>query len=259
MPSLPLALGIAFLASVAAYRAHALTADGTLAAAVCGSLVLVGGGWHWAAIMVVFFVSANLLSRALPAPSDRIAAKTDRRDAAQVLANGGVAAALALAALLTGPTPWMAGFSGSLAAATADTWATEIGRTGRRPRLITTLRAVPVGTSGGVTVRGVTAATAGAALIAFASAVLAHDSALLLPVAVAGLLGSLADSLLGATVQEVRLCPICGQQTEQGVHRSCGARTFVVRGWPGINNDAVNAMTTLCGAIVALSLARLPL
>src|SRR5437879_12254683 len=80
-----------------------------------------------------------------------------RRNARQVLANGGVAAAAAL----TGSWPAAAG---AIAAAAADTWATEIGSfTPAPPRLVASWESVTRGVSGGITALGSAAGSTGAA------------------------------------------------------------------------------------------------
>ena len=73
--------------------------------------------------------------------------------------------------------------------------------------------------------------------------------ALLVAGILGGIGGSLADSLLGATVQAGYFCPACGVPTESPVH-SCGGPTYLVKGLPRINNDIVNNMATLVGALV---------
>src|SRR5258705_5645214 len=99
--------------------------------------------------MLAFFISSSLLST-----------KQTSRNHRQVLANGGVAALAALAG------SWI-GFAGALAAAAADTWASEIGRHSRTlPRLITNGRPVPAGTDGGMTLLGTAGGIAGAVFIA---------------------------------------------------------------------------------------------
>jgi uncharacterized membrane protein len=150
----------------------------------------------------------------------------------------------------------LAGFGGAVAAAAADTWATEIGSRSRQyPRSIATLRPVSPGTSGGVTLAGLGASLAGAAAVAAVLSAGAHrqagrPGALPIAVTVGGLGGSLADSVLGATVQHVRVCDACGRETERLVHH-CGAPTRHARGLAWCNNDVVNAVATTIGAATA--------
>src|SRR5687767_12031464 len=152
--------------AIAAWRARALTPGGALAAVVVGAACVIAG-WNWALLLLVFFISSSALSRYRHALRDeRIASiveKGDQRDAYQVLANGGVFAAAAVIASVAGDPNWVAMAAGALAAATSDTWATEIGTlAGRPPRSITSLKALPAGTSGGVTVPGSLASVGGA-------------------------------------------------------------------------------------------------
>jgi uncharacterized protein (TIGR00297 family) len=210
-------------------------------------------------MLVAFFVSSTLLGR-LPATVHLEQRRGRQRDAVQVMANGGVAAVMALASLLTKERTrslLIAGFGGAVATATADTWATEIGSRSRmRPRSIMTLQPTVPGASGGVTVAGLIASAAGAALIAgLASAPLTNSSrqasGQAIPIALGGFTGALIDSVLGATVQEVRFCEACAVETEVRVHR-CGAQTRVTRGAPWCDNDTVNALATAAGATTSI-------
>ena len=264
--TLTLAYLLAAVVGYAGYRAHALTAGGAVAACVVGGTIFGFGGWAYALLLVFFFVSSSALSsvKSSDARKQRAAEtfeKGGRRDAAQVLANGGVAAAIALLAPLATPLLF-AVYAGALGTATADTWATEIGVLSRRePRLITTGRRVPVGTSGGITWLGTGATVAGALSLGLMAALLSSfcfwnivdagwagdPFASLLAGTFGGIAGSLAESLLGATVQAAYLCPRCGLPTESRVHR-CGTPTGLTRGLSFVNNDLVNLLATLVGA-----------
>lgn len=164
---------------------------------------------------------------------------------------------------------WLAAFGGGYAAATADTWGTEIGTLVRgRPHSILTLRPIPTGMSGGVTWAGTLAEIAGAMWIAVvtAAALMLLDRSpgssftwiqtrhLIGPIAAGGILGAFADSVLGATAQELRRCPDCNRTCETNPH-ACGTPTVRVRGIPGFSNDWVNFAATFSGALVAYGLA----
>jgi uncharacterized protein (TIGR00297 family) len=257
--------------AAAAWRVRALTTGGAAAATAIGTVVLARGGPPAAAALVAFFVTSSALSRFRRRAKERrgvlAQAKGARRDAWQVLANGGVAAAC-LAAFGDRGT---SGFLGALAAAGADTWATELGLLAPRPpRLLTTLRPVPPGTSGGVTPEGTLAAIAGAATVGAAWQAARWLQWRLRPsqadrrgrvgratlvAAAAGTLGAVADSLLGATLQAEYWCPRCHEPTEARHHAPCGGPTTLVRGRPWIDNDAVNAIATATGALAGATLA----
>lgn len=249
-----LAAGIA----VAAYALGSLSASGAAAAIIVGILTFGIGGLVPAALMILFFVSSTALSRFGGERKRLVAAafsKGGRRDGAQVAANGGIAAALSVLYGVTGEPLWLAGIAGALAAANADTWATELGvLSHRNPRLITSGAVVEPGASGGVTADGTAAALAGASVIAVAAGVLGGGWAAALAGAAGGLAGSLFDSLLGATVQAMYFCPSCGKETERHPTHSCGTPTRRVRGWPWLQNDAVNFVATLFGSVLAMGI-----
>lgn len=181
-----------------------LTRRGAAAALAVGMATIWGFGWRGLVLLFAFFISSSLLST-----------KTTRNER-QVIANGGVAALAALAG------SWPA-FAGALAAATADTWASEIGRWSRTPpRLITTGTLVPAGTDGGITLLGTAGGIAGAGFIAGLAFVV--EPKVVVVVAVAGVFGMLLDSVIGATLQ--------------------GAFKW-------LDNDGVNLAATLSGAAVA--------
>lgn len=248
----------AALVAAGARRAGALMTDGAIAATFVGGTVVAGTGFRGGAALVAFFASSSLLGR-LPRSGDiGEQRRGNERDAVQVLANGGVATLLALAQTIAPPSAqlWTA-YGGAVAAAAADTWATEIGsRWGGAPRSIVTFRSVAPGASGGITIAGLGASVAGALAIA---AVLGPDRATnsaphIIAVTLGGLAGSLTDSLLGATLQEVRWCDACRKETEALVHQ-CGATTYPLRGQPWCTNDTVNLLATIVGALTAQTIA----
>ena len=269
--------------AVAARRAHALTTDGALAAFAVGTLTFGAGGIPFAAVLLGFFVSSVALSRLGRARKRDLVdiGKSGPRDARQVLANGGIPTLCALLFALTHDTRWSWAFAGGYAAATADTWATEIGTLMRQPpRSIFTLRPIATGLSGGITLAGTLAEVAGAVGIGFiflfatvltgvaakcrsldcdigftVSGNLSHlwPWLLLGSIPLAGVAGATLDSVLGGSVQELRRCDACARNCEVDPH-VCGAPTRLVRGVRGVSNDWVNLLASATGALVAYGL-----
>ncbi len=273
-----LAIGVALAALMAGggWATKALTAGGAAAALVVGACVFGLGGPEWGLLIVLFFVTSSVASKWREEEKARPAeffAKSSRRDAGQVLANGGIPAALAILGTLAPQSPGVfAAFVGAVAAVTADTWATEIGLlSDAEPTLITTGELVPRGTSGGVTLIGSLAAAAGAATIGLAAASLymvrdliafgaldvrlLDPSALrLLPVsAAAGLTSAAVDSFLGATKQAIYFSARAQRETERPTEPD-GTENELIRGWRRLNNDMVNLLSSAVGAVVAWSL-----
>jgi uncharacterized protein (TIGR00297 family) len=321
LPGLLFSTGVGLFA----YRRRSLSRSGVAGAMATGSVTVGMGGWAWGLSLIYFFASSSLLSHFRSHDKERTAAdkfsKGSQRDILQVMANGGVATALSLAHGLTGSQPTQAllqaGYTGALATANGDTWATELGVLNtHQPRLITTGKPVAPGTSGGITLLGTCASAAGGLslgivfwLLEKAEAALARplhlfaqntpmvgtalarplhlfaqntpmvgtalarprpchstDShitqtgtadglKLSLPVIglFSGLAGSLADSLMGATIQAMYYCPTCEKETERRVH-GCGTPTLPLRGIPWFDNDVVNFIATLFGALVGIVL-----
>src|SRR5688500_9766525 len=260
-PDTPLLVIAGFLAGgivgYLGYRVGALTLSGAVATCVVGGVVFGFGGPGAAALLILFFVSSSALSFYKRSDARKRGAseqfeKGGKRDAGQVLANGGVAASTAVLGALI-PNVSVSGFMlgafcGALATATADTWATEIGvLSGRKPRLITNLRQVEPGASGAISPLGTAASLAGALIIAVAAMLFAMSPnigwlrwsldgmnmldalqnsefgalPLLGAAFIGGTAGSLLDSLLGATIQASYRCPWCDKPTERRVH-GCG-------------------------------------
>jgi uncharacterized protein (TIGR00297 family) len=251
---------LALLVALAARKAHALNNSGALAAFVLGSVVFGLGGLGWAVLLMGFFISSSALSRFAQKRKETLSEKFSKgseRDAGQVAANGAIAGCLVILHLFFPQSvlPWAA-FAGAMAAVNADTWATELGVLSRsQPRLISNGRLVERGSSGGVTIEGTLAALSGALFIALLALPFGTGQVAAIrwmgAVGLGGLLASLVDSLLGATVQAIYTCPACGKETERHPLHTCGSNTVFKRGWRWMNNDWVNTFCALSGALLA--------
>lgn len=272
-----LATGIAI--AYLAYRAEVLDRSGAFAAGVLGIIVFGLGGVSWALVLLTFFISASGISKLFQARKSALKgnfAKGSKRDAWQVSANGGVGGAIVLAFIVLNhfipdagllPALWL-GYAASFAAANADTWATELGVLNPgQTVLATSFKQVLPGTSGGISLVGSLAAVTGSALVAGMAGFcswMGWVPVLTIPlwlqfltITFSGFLGSVVDSILGATIQVVYKCPACQKETEQHPIHACGTETIHKRGLPCLNNDWVNAACTFSGGIAGIVLGLL--
>jgi len=211
----------------------AVSFSGAVAGAVAGSLILAFGGWGAYAVLWTFFLAATIASKLGLTEKERrgtAQASRGRRGARHVVANCFIGVLLALVAM-----PWAGGasalaFAGCFAAALADTLGTEVGSLyGNRAFSPTLGTALPVGTPGAISWPGTLAGLAGAILVGLVAAATGSiPFSLLWVVAVAGLLGSLAESVVN------------------DLGRLRGLR---------LDHEFANAFNTFVGAIVALEIA----
>ncbi len=251
------AVGLGF--GGAAYVSRTLTPSGAVAGGLFAASLVGFGGWVWALPGFVFFGLSSALSVVGASENDDLHNEQSRRTLTQVFANGGVAwGLLAVFVVLPaeasgGQAACYVGFLGALAAAAADTWATEVGtHFVETPRSLRTGKKVPQGTSGAVSIPGTGAAVLGAASVAGAAWMVGGGMGGV-PVGqilVAGLVGMGIDSLTGATLQARFRDPDTGDERERPVPPNA----ILVRGWQGIDNDVVNVICTGAGAITALLL-----
>jgi uncharacterized protein (TIGR00297 family) len=254
-----LALIAAGLIAILARQRDLLAPGGVIAATLLGPALVATGGWWLGLILIAFFLSAALL----PEPDRAGPTRTWQ----QVLANGGPALAFATASLLTAREPLLIGAAATIAAAAADTWATEIGRAfGGTPYSVRTRRRVPAGTSGAISAAGTLASIAGGvaiAGIALLAAPLAPTDDLptfgtAAVIAVTGSLGSAIDTVLGATFQARFRCETCGTIRESGTDHQPGHLMRPVAGIPWLTNSAVNLLSSLGAGVTAVTLASMP-
>ncbi|OBZ15118.1 hypothetical protein A8L34_13015 [Bacillus sp. FJAT-27264] len=252
----------ALLVAGAAYWRQSLSFSGMLAAVLMGTIYFGAGNAFWFGVLLLFFITSSLLSKLKhdnKAELEETYAKTGRRDAGQVFANGGIGMLVVLLNALYPLELWSFLFIGVMATVTSDTWATEIGTLSKKqPRSVLTGKVLPVGASGGVSLLGTLAAGAGGVLIGAGSWLLQKGAGmadqvfwtLVLAGLLGGLAGAFADSFLGATVQQMNRCTVCGREVESPQH--CGVPAVHARGWRWMTNDAVNAISSAVGGIVAL-------
>jgi uncharacterized protein (TIGR00297 family) len=270
---LMLSLAVSLLVGYVAHRRRALATSGVVGLLVSGTLISYFGGWPWFVMLLAFLISSSMWT--LYRHSDKqflddLVAKSGPRDIVQAAANVGIPCLIAVLFGLTGKSLFYILYLGSLAAVNADTWASELGTLSRaQPRLITNGRSVMPGTSGGITFLGTGAGVAGSLFVALLGIALYKIASAAggvpcvvcdlrwgLAVVAGGVFGLVLDSLLGATLQVRYYCLQCQKPTEQRHHRG-SHRTEYRGGLNWLNNDWVNFISSLSGALVVLVLTQL--
>jgi uncharacterized protein (TIGR00297 family) len=252
--------------ALGAWKGRILDSGGAITAFLIGfaTFVFPADGWKWFLVLLVFLMVSSYMTHykyQIKRRKGFAQEKGGARGWPNVAANGVVAGLLVLF------TPFLpqeqiqlvlAAFLGAVATANADTLATEIGLLNPTdPRLITDLKkVVPAGTSGGISIFGELATLFGALLIGIAAGLLGMTgnpgwslSVLIGTTMIAGLAGCSIDSVIGATVQRIYKCRVCNKITEN--RRHCGNPSIPLRGHKVIDNNVVNLIATICGAIVA--------
>lgn len=254
----------------AAYWKRSLSLSGLITAVLLGTTMYALGNLAWFGTLIAFFISSSLLSKFKHQHKEAAEsgyAKGGRRDAGQVAANGGLGLLLCIGnAILPNPVWWLI-YLGVMATVNADTWATEIGGLSKSiPRSIVSGKRVTAGTSGGITGLGLLASLFGGAFIGLVGGIFnqfgdshheVNSSFVIIIVlgAIAGLAGSLVDSWLGATLQVMFRCEVCGKTIEKQEH--CNQKARQIRGLRGMSNDIVNAGSSFIGGVICLTLGTL--
>lgn len=207
-----------------------LTIPAAIAGAIVGLLVYKGGGYAGLGMLTLFFVLSSIATNWQMEKKQKAGIAEQhkgRRTTGQVLANGGVAALLGGLHWLhiADSLPTQILMAGSLASATADTLSSELGSVyGRRFYDVLSLKPSPAGPDGVVSLEGTLFGLAGAGLIACVYALENGFGTTAFLITIAGILGNLADSMFGATLER----------------------------WGAISNNIVNFLNTLVGALTCL-------
>lgn len=265
------AVGAALAAVITAraIRRRSLDASGG-AAGFAVMAIHLACGYRYGALLLAFFFTSSKVTKIGEDRKRRVEEdfkEGGQRNWIQVLANSAIATILVIVlAIMTGGqdqcldsndskviTGIIGGIIGHYCCCNGDTWSSEIGvLSDEQPRLITTLKPVTKGTNGGVTLQGLLAATAGGLTIGLTfnvvgllTAECSFDVALrqllIIPIsATSGLLGSLIDSLLGATLQFSGYCSV-----RKKVVSKPGPTVAKISGLTILDNDAVNAVSVL--------------
>ncbi len=213
-----------------------LTKKLTLLAAVAGGIVglciYCGAGFTGIAMIAAFFLSGSTATSWKANSKEKLGTAEEnkgQRKPGQVIANGGVAALCGVLSLLIPENAILFSvmMAASLSSATADTLSSELGTLyGKNFYNIKTLMKDKRGLDGVISFEGCMIGVAGSIIIALIYSVGYGFGNYTLYIVLAGTIGNLADSYMGATVERKNL----------------------------LNNNEVNFLNTLIAAIAALGL-----
>jgi uncharacterized protein (TIGR00297 family) len=200
-----IAVLIAFTFGYFAFRAKTADLSGLFSAALVGIILMVFADARWFLIMLVFFILGSVSTRYKFEYKKRIGVQQGQSGARgyrNVFANGIIACAAAVLYGVFVEPVFIVMYVGCVATAAADTMASEIGVTGGIPYMITTLKKVPIGTNGGVTVTGELVALLGGFVVSLAALLLGVITPWMLVICtIAGFVGTNIDSVVGATLE----------------------------------------------------------
>ncbi len=207
------------------YIRGALDLWGSIFMVVMGLIIIFSAGFNWLVLILIFLILGFVSTKYRHDYKKEIGVYEGKRSAKNVISNGIVPFVMAAFGSYDG---FVGGFIGSVATATADTLASEVGVV-QTPRLITTLKKVDPGTDGGISVLGTVAGIVGAGIIGFFAYILGiyPDPLISLKISlIAGTVGCFMDSILGAVLER---------------------RNY-------LNNEHVNLLATLTGAFLGILL-----
>ena len=199
MIELAIKIAVCAIFAALALKFKVLDTGGAIFAVIIGATIIFTKGIAWFALLLIFLtLGAAVTKYKRNFKRTRLHDRTARR-AGNVIANGLIPAALAVLPLTH---DFSLPFVASIAAAMADTFASELGVLSDNAYLITNFKKVEPGTNGAISLLGEGVAFVGACIISLIAYFLIGItlSSVLLCILL-GFLGCHIDSLLGATFQ----------------------------------------------------------
>lgn len=219
-----LSLGASF-----SFNKNKLTLPGAITGLIVGLLIYEGTGLSGFTMLCLFFIAGSWAT-SWHKHEKNINEVSHPRSAWQVLANAGVAAILATIAFIKPDLSplLLLMMAGSFASAMADTLSSELGMIyGKRFFNIITFKKDHRGLDGVISIEGTLIGLAGAFVMAIVFWLYTDWSKAIFVITIAGFLGNAIDSVLGALLERKKF----------------------------IDNNAVNFLNTLTGALVCYILA----
>lgn len=259
-------LSLSLLIALPAFYKHSLTLSGFIASLLFGSIIYIFGGIISWSLLILFFITSSVLTKIHIKIDDNNSAEMEAdkkgRTYWQVICNAFAPALLSFIFYLTNNEVYLIGTIVAIATATADTWASEIGKlSSGKAFSILNFKLMTKGLSGAITILGTTASFLGAGFIALVFGVyyyivinqdLVQAFVYFFIIAGFGFIGSLIDSYIGAAFQAKYKDPATGKIYER---IKLPTKSFIlVSGFSLITNDIVNLLATTLTSILAVLL-----
>ena len=265
------AISLCTIIAIYAHFRKSLSRSGIFGAFLVGIPTFSHRDSIFSVILITFFFAGTLATKLFPsAKKSRDAHHKVPRDIFQVLSNAtsGVIIVIAHGLMYKSRNPCfmidrthtilLLGYIGHYACCAGDTLASEIGISSySKPYLITTLKQVPHGTNGAISLKGTIASCFGGLVIGLVSVPFilseqscTHQSAAIFFIltfagGLSGLFGSIIDSLLGATAQASYFSKkqniVVDRDVSDCIH---------ISGINLLSNNAVNALSSFITALI---------
>ena len=218
---------ILFILGFITYQRKSLDFFGSAVMIIMGIVIIFSAGANWLLLIILFLVMSLFATKYSRKYKLSLGEFEGRRTSKNVISNGVVACFMA--AFGGYYLPFVGGFIGAIATATADTLASEIGVLDPHPRLITTFQMVDPGTNGAVSTLGTCIGIVGAGIIGIAAycfGIIGNPLSAIVVSVISGTIGCFMDSILGALFENRHI----------------------------ITNEHVNLFATIVGALVGILL-----
>lgn len=232
---LPIKISLCIALAIVANRYKILDKKGTIMAFLIGILIVFSTNIKWLFLLFFFSFLGFLITKFKFKEKERKGASNNgMRGFRNVLANGLPPMMIALFSLQFSPEKMAIPFIASIAIASSDTFASELGVLSNKAYLITNFKKVEAGTNGAVSWLGQGCALLGSAIMSIIGILLLGVDLIWLPFCILiGFMGCQIDSLLGATFQG---------RGKLGIPLPSNAI---------LNNDEVNVVSISSGAFAA--------
>ena len=244
--NLGISIILSLLLGLISYLKRALTMPALILAVLFSTLITYFGGLTSFIILVVAFLG-SIITKLFHKSK-----KSNKRKLIQIISNVGIGALSLIIYKFTSNDLYLLIYASVMAESLADTLASDIGVLSKsEPINILTFKKGERGLSGNISFLGLTSALIGSLLIGTIYYIGMDKSITsFIIIILSGFLGSLIDSILGASIQVKYKCTKCKKITERKEH--CGKKTNYYKGIKWIDNNLVNLLSNAIVFIILL-------